>query len=204
MRAGSALLRSPSGCRTRTATLRRSRAPVTIGLGMPSPISNPMTPQQLRQRAGCVCVALSGPEMLRHAATAIRQTPFIEFRLDSLPRPTDFVPQISRFLAENPHVTAIATCRRTAYGGGYRGAAREQLEILKQSAAAGCLLVDIEVETAEELGAAALSELRQAGSAVIVSWHDFAGTPPLEPGRGAHRGARARLPQDCAHGAESA
>ncbi len=141
----------------------------------------PITPRRLRERAGCVCTALSGPEMLRHANLAVRETAFIEFRLDSLSQPSSIVPRLRAFLAANPHVTAIATCRRKAFGGSFDGSAREQVSLLTQAAAAGCLLVDIEIETAEELGPSALGELRQAGAAVIVSWHDFAAAPALDP-----------------------
>jgi 3-dehydroquinate dehydratase/shikimate dehydrogenase len=140
-----------------------------------------MTPQQLRDRAGRLCVALSGPEMLQHAASAVRETPFVEFRLDSLLQPAEVVPRLRAFLVEYPQVTAVATCRRKAFGGSFDGSAREQVDLLTKAATAGCLLVDIEVETAEELGPSAFAELRQAGAAVIVSWHDFAATPALDP-----------------------
>ena len=141
----------------------------------------PITPQQLRERAGSVCVALSGPEMLQQAVAAVRESRFLEFRLDSLPRPADFIASLRAFLDENAHVTAVATCRREACGGRFAGSAGEQVDLLEQAAKAGCLLVDIEVETAEELGTSALAELRQAGAAVIVSWHDFSATPALDP-----------------------
>ena len=140
-----------------------------------------ITPQSLRERAGRVCVALSGPEMLRHAAHAVRETPFVEFRIDSLPQPNAFLPDLHGFLRENPHVIAIATCRRRTFGGGYAGSAREQVDLLAKAAKDGCALVDIEVETAEELGPSGMEELRQAGAAVIASWHDFSSTPVLEP-----------------------
>lgn len=166
-----------------SAGLRGAGGPGTIGLGMPlqRDQESRVTPAGLRERAGIVCVALAGPEMLQHAATAVRGTPFVEFRLDSLPRPADSVPQLRAFLHEHPHVIAIATCRRAAFGGGFAGPAREQLDVLLQAVAAGCVLADIEVETAEELGPSAFAELRDAGAGVIVSWHDFAGTPALGP-----------------------
>jgi 3-dehydroquinate dehydratase/shikimate dehydrogenase len=140
-----------------------------------------ITPEQLCERAGLICIALSGPEMLQHAAIAVRETPFVEFRLDSLPHPAEIFPRLQEFLTGNPQVTAIATCRRKAFGGNFVGSAREQIDLLTKAADAGCLLVDIEVETAEELGPSALDELRQAGAVVIVSWHDFAATPTLDP-----------------------
>ena len=83
-------------------------------------------------------------------------------------------------LDERPGMIAIATCRRTAFGGAFDGSAKEQVGVLVAAARAGCVLVDIEGETAEELGSRALEALRAAGAAVIVSWHDFAATPDLE------------------------
>ena len=163
--------------------LRRVRAPGSISLGMSIPsLSNRLiTPQELRERAGRVCVALSGPEMVKRSAVAAGQTAFVEFRLDSLPDPTEILLGVREFFRGNPHVIAVATCRRTAFGGSFAGSARDQVDVLTQAAAAGCLLVDIEVETAEELGPLALEQLRAAGAAVIVSWHDFQATPALDP-----------------------
>ncbi len=140
-----------------------------------------ISPAELRARAGRVCVALSGGQMFQQASDAdARCHQFVEFRLDSLPRPVAALPQLRDFLAAEPLCTAIATCRRTAFGGGFQGTAEEQIALLLAAADAGCALADIEVETAEELGPAASERLRAAGAAVILSWHDFTRTPDLE------------------------
>lgn len=141
----------------------------------------PITPEQLRTRAGIVCVALAGADLMRAAAQTVRRHRFVEFRLDSLPDPAACLPDLANFLAAHPQVTAIATCRRQAFGGAYEGTALEQLDILIAAAKAGCELVDAEVETAEELGPDMLTTLREAGAAIILSWHDFSGTPDLLP-----------------------
>lgn len=145
---------------------------------MPAPL---ITPESLHQRAGRICVAVSGPEMFSLAAATLPACRFLEFRLDSVPDPAAQLPQLRQFLAAHPEVTAVATCRRQPYGGGFQGTAQQQIDILAEAAAAGCLLVDIETETAEELGTAALDKLRANGAAVILSWHDFQGTPALSP-----------------------
>lgn len=134
---------------------------------------------QLREQAGIVCVALSGPQMLADATGSDHN--FFEFRLDSLPEPAAFPAELQSFFAARPRVTTIATCRRTAFGGNFPGTAEEQLDLLTEAATAGCRLVDIEVETAEELGTAAMERLRAVGAVVILSWHDFQGTPELLP-----------------------
>ncbi len=142
--------------------------------------SVPLTPPELRERAGRVCVALSGAAMLPDAVRSLPQSSFFEFRLDSITDPSGLLPELNVFLTANSRVTAIATCRRNAFGGAFHGSAREQVAILAQAARSGCRLVDIEIETAEELGLGALHDLRAAGAAVILSWHDFSKTPDLE------------------------
>lgn len=145
---------------------------------MPAPL---LTPQTLATQAGRVCVAVAGEDMVAVAQQSLAECRFFEFRLDSATDPAFLLPAIATFLEANPGSTAIATCRRTAYGGGFPGTSQQQLSILTEAAAAGCRLVDMETETAEELGTPALQQLRAAGAAVILSWHDFEGTPALPP-----------------------
>jgi 3-dehydroquinate dehydratase/shikimate dehydrogenase len=137
-----------------------------------------MTAETLRQRAGRVCIALAGDSMIETAHGLYE--PFVEFRLDSLPDPAAAMTELRACMADRPGMNAIATCRREAFGGAFTGSAQEQIAVLIAAAHAGCALVDIEVETAEELGVAALETLRAAGALVILSWHDFAATPDLE------------------------
>jgi 3-dehydroquinate dehydratase/shikimate dehydrogenase len=137
-----------------------------------------MTGEMLRDRAGLVCVAVAGSGMIETAHGLFER--FVEFRLDSLAKPAAAIGALRECLTERPGMTAIATCRRNAFGGGFAGSAREQVEVLVAAARSGCALVDIEVETAEELGTNVLEALREAGASVIVSWHDFAATPDLE------------------------
>ena len=48
----------------------------------------------------------------------------------------------------HPHLTAIATCRRTASGGKFKGSLAAQLDILGKAGAAGCQLLYIELQSA--------------------------------------------------------
>ena len=71
-----------------------------------------------------VCVAVTGDdatEMVEKAEALVRDNTFIEFRLDYLSRPGLALPKIKRFCEYHPHVMAIATCRRVANGGKFRG-----------------------------------------------------------------------------------
>ena len=55
-----------------------------------------------------------------------------------------------------------------------------ELEILLKAAAAGFHLVDIELESIEKLPKNTMSQLREAGAAVIISYHDFHATKELD------------------------
>src|ERR1700688_2756757 len=93
-----------------------------------------------------VCVAVTGSdpaELLEKAESLVRDNTFLEFRLDYLPKPALALPKIRQFMQYHSHVMAIATCRRVAAGGKFRGSAASQLDILAKAVAAGCQLVDL-------------------------------------------------------------
>jgi 3-dehydroquinate dehydratase / shikimate dehydrogenase len=88
-----------------------------------------------------VCVAVFGSDaaqLIEKAESIVRDNTFIEFRLDYIPRPALALSRIKEFTDFHPHVTVIATCRRTASGGKFQGSIAAQLEILAKAAAAGC------------------------------------------------------------------
>ena len=129
-----------------------------------------------------VCLAVTGAdpvELIEKAEGLIRDNTFLEFRLDYLSRPALALPKIKRFTEYHPQVVAIATCRRKASGGRFRGSMRSQLELLGKAAVAGCHLLDIELQTATECKPEQLQRLRNR-AALILSYHDFRGTKRLE------------------------
>ena len=87
---------------------------------------------------------------------------------------------LKQFLAEHREVTAIGTCRRKAHGGGLDAPLATELEILTKAAQAGCQIIDLEVESAEECKPAQLARLRTSGAALMISFHDFTRTKALE------------------------
>ena len=121
--------------------------------------------------------------MITRAEAALRESKFLEFRLDSLPRPAAVLPPLHRFLAQNQNLTAIATCRRKPNGGAFTGTIEEELEILRKAMRAGCRIADLEIESAEELAPAQFDKFRaaltRAGAKLIVSFHDFSRTRQL-------------------------
>lgn len=129
-----------------------------------------------------VCVAVTGADpadMVEKAEALIRDNTFIEFRLDYLPKPLLAVTKIKEFLNYHPHVIAIGTCRRAANGGKFKGTAEAQLDILTKASAAGCQLVDMEMESAAKCKPAKVQALRDSG-ALILSHHDFHATKDLD------------------------
>jgi 3-dehydroquinate dehydratase / shikimate dehydrogenase len=142
-----------------------------------------VSPQFLRSRIGKVCVAIIGAtpaEMLEKATAVVKETPFLEFRLDYLEKPLVALPKFKHFLSDNTAVTAIATCRRTANGGKFSGTVASEMEVLSKAAAAGFHIVDLELESAESLKKGELQKLRDTGIALIISHHDFNATKDLE------------------------
>lgn len=136
----------------------------------------------LRHRLPRVCVALFGPnpvELMEKVEAAANENSLLELRLDYLPRPALVLPKLKHFAEFHRDITLVATCRRAANGGRFRGSVASQLDVLLKAAAAGCQLVDVELESANTLKGDQLEKLRrQAG--VIVSFHDFRGTKKLD------------------------
>jgi 3-dehydroquinate dehydratase / shikimate dehydrogenase len=149
-----------------------------------APVAGPVRP---RLQLGKLCVAIqagSAAEMMERAEAALEDTRFLEFRLDSLGRPGSALAALTEFLAEHKDVTAIATCRRKDHGGHFAGSLTAELEVLLKAAQAGCRIVDLEVESAEEARSAQFEKfregLRSTSAALLVSFHDFARTRGLE------------------------
>ena len=134
----------------------------------------------LRSRLGKLCVAITGStpeEICKKAAAVLKETSFLEFRLDYLPKPLTALPALKKFLDANTAATVIATCRCKVNGGRFTGTAAAALEVLIKAAEVGFTIVDLELESAEKLPKNTMEKLRGAGAAVIISWHDFSSTP---------------------------
>src|ERR1700688_3039728 len=144
--------------------------------------ANSYSARLLPLRLPRVCVALTAAypkELVDQCYALVRDNPFLEFRLDYIPKPGLAIPKIKHFFETHPGVTVIATCRRVASGGKFRGSIASQLDILAKASAAGCQLVDVELQTAQKCKPAQLQKLR-ARSGLILSYHDFRGTRKLD------------------------
>jgi 3-dehydroquinate dehydratase/shikimate dehydrogenase len=127
-------------------------------------------------------VAITGDdanEMVEKAESLVRDNPFMEFRLDYLSKPGLALPRIRRFIENHPGIMLIATCRRVANGGKFRGSIASQLDVLSKASGIGCQLLDVELQTASKCKPAQLQKLRSK-AALILSFHDFRGTRKLD------------------------
>lgn len=139
-------------------------------------------PRLLPHRLPRVCVAVIGSdpnEMAEKAEALARDNSFLEFRLDYLSKPGLALPRIKRFIESHHGMVAIATCRRATSGGKFRGSIASQLDILNKATAAGCQLVDVELQTATKIKPEQLQKLRSKAG-LILSFHDFRATKKLE------------------------
>ncbi len=153
----------------------------------PGTPSSAPAPSATRLRLGKLCVAIqaaSPAELIERAEAALADSKFIELRFDSLPKPALALPSVKKFLAAHRDLTAIATCRRKNFGGNFTQSLKSEMEVLIAAAEAGCQIVDLEVESAEEATVRQFDHfratLRAADSALLISFHDFSRTKNLE------------------------
>jgi 3-dehydroquinate dehydratase/shikimate dehydrogenase len=140
------------------------------------------TPRLLPARLPRISVAITGAdaaEMMDKAEAVVRENPFLEFRLDYLRKPATALVRIKRFTDYYPHALVIATCRRAANGGKFRGSVAAQIDLLIKAANNGCQIVDIELQSANQMRPQDFTRVRNS-AALILSFHDFRATRDLD------------------------
>jgi 3-dehydroquinate dehydratase / shikimate dehydrogenase len=139
---------------------------------MPKPTSLPRI---------CIALGFSDPQKLLDAARreANGGESLLEFRLDYLPAPEQGLAIIRKFLASRPECAILATCRRHQNHGHFNGSIEDQLRILAGAIDAGARAVDVEIESAEN--ATSKLEALRNGAQLILSYHNYDGTPSPEP-----------------------
>lgn len=117
--------------------------------------------------------------MMRQLACALRFTGTVELRLDWLADDRE-IGRFLRRLAANKRLTSdktlIATCRRLAAGGKYRGSVAKQLFHLAAALRAGCRWHDLEIESIRECPVELLDVLLDEGKR-LASAHFFQRVP---------------------------
>lgn len=126
-----------------------------------------------RQPRICVSIGLKGslPLIKRAAQAAIHYgADMVEIRLDYLDRVN--VPRLRRYLAglEN---RLILTCRKRSEGGRFDGSEKERVNILSEIADWDGPLLDVELSTIRRNS----TLFKSKPGSMIISWHDFNGTP---------------------------
>ena len=125
-----------------------------------------------------VCWTLAAASAEGALACARRIRPpsarFVEVRLDYLANPEQG-PQVMQALRRS-RILAIATLRTIGAGGKYPGSLEQQLRILQACAKAGADIVDLEIESTEQAGPAAVAGLRR-DALLLLSLHDYQQTP---------------------------
>ena len=135
-------------------------------------------------RICAVVAAASAREMAAQLRLAWRETPTVELRLDWLKSDSER----RRFLAwlrrHRPRkAVLVATCRRREGGGLFADSVQDELYWLAQAAEAGCLWCDLEVETLCKLPRKSIRQY-SLPRRILLSIHDFDGTPPLNASLG--------------------
>jgi 3-dehydroquinate dehydratase / shikimate dehydrogenase len=97
-----------------------------------------------------VVAAADAKAALRQLDQALRVTGTVELRLDYLKDDREITRFLDGLAAKRlgRGSTLIATCRRVAAGGKYRGSAANQLICLAEALSAGCTWYDLDIETA--------------------------------------------------------
>jgi len=128
----------------------------------------------------CIAMGFSDPQKLLESARreANGGESLLEFRLDYLPAPEQGPAVIRKFLTSRPDCAVLATCRRHQNHGKFNGSIEDQIRILEAAIAAGARAVDVEIESAEN--AAERLEALRAHARLILSYHNYEGTPSPE------------------------
>ncbi len=147
-----------------------------------APENNHYASRLLHLRLARVCVAVIASEvdeLIEKAEGLSRDNSFLELRLDYISHPVTALTRLREFCDSHPHITVIATGRRAAAGGKFQGSITAQLEILAKAGAAGCQLVDVELQTAVRMKPAQMAKLESKVS-IVLSFHDFRATDKLD------------------------
>ena len=141
------------------------------------------SPDQLRRGfAERLCAVVATPtarEALQQLREATRYTRTIELRLDWLRSDRErknFLAALRRHPRKK--LTLIATCRRVPGGGKFGGDAQAEIDWLREAREAGCEWCDLEIETLRELPGQSARAFAVPPK-ILLSFHDFARTPPV-------------------------
>ena len=113
-------------------------------------------------------------EALRLVAQESAHADVIEIRLDFLADLNRA--DLSSFVSA-ASVPILYTLRPNWEGGFYTGNEQQRIELLGDACEAGAAYVDLELRAPQDSHTMLREKMRQTGAKLIISYHDFAGTP---------------------------
>ncbi|MBV5316879.1 MAG: type I 3-dehydroquinate dehydratase [Desulfobulbaceae bacterium] len=127
-------------------------------------------------QTGLICVSVAakdGQGILDTVSPVVLLADVVEIRLDHM-----INPKVDDWIAGIPK-PVLVTNRPVWEGGQFAGSEQERIDLLCKAVRSGAQYVDIELQTAQDLRMQVLDVARQHRTKVIVSSHDFQGTPPI-------------------------
>jgi 3-dehydroquinate dehydratase type I len=131
---------------------------------------------KMRKPSLCGCLVDApierAPELLRHP-----ELDLVEWRLDlfSVRHTWEKTLDALSALSDVGRHPVLATNRPKAQGGAFEGAESFRVDVLKRAVGAGAEWVDLEEETSEDV----LDWFKEKDIKILLSHHDFSGTPDL-------------------------
>jgi 3-dehydroquinate dehydratase-1 len=123
----------------------------------------------------CIPIAASSTDAaIERMERAAPLADLIELRIDRIPGA-----DLKRLLATRL-TPVIVTNRLREEGGGFTGTEEERVGLLEEAVRLGADYIDIEASTDPALKAGLRDTIVGTSSQLIVSWHDFSGTPSAE------------------------
>jgi len=136
-----------------------------------------------KQRVCAVIAASTAVQAVRQIRTAfsqMRPPRTLELRWDFLQDEAERARLLGWLKGQHQLPVLIATFRRAAGGGLFRGSMPAEIELLQKAVSAGCGWCDVEIETAKYFKPDELKR-RLAPARLLISAHDFRRLPPDLP-----------------------
>ncbi len=127
-----------------------------------------------------LCVSLAAPDragLAQRLAQVEGRADMVEIRLDHVAE--EELEKVMELISRC-RLPVIATNRPVEQGGRFRGTAHQRLSILKRAVEAKADFVDVELETMEAVAGTLAEYCSCKGCRLIISYHDFHGTPGLD------------------------
>jgi len=126
---------------------------------------------------GLICLSVAAPDPDQAAAQiapVAHLADLVEIRLDAMMRPD------VQGCLETISLPLLFTNRPVWEGGLWSGDEESRLAPLREAVRSGAAYVDLELRADEHLWQVLLEERTSSSTRLVVSWHDFSGTPPAD------------------------